>query len=236
MLWAQDSIPEEFKQFPAHRIRVQCGKDSYQTRKTFQKMMLGYYLPEMIHIRKQMDKTATPILLILDGHSSRICLPFIRFCKANNIIVLILPAHTSSITQPLDCVPNGVFKSKFAAEAATRVNGGIPVAIPDDPQKEESSGPITETNSAKATVEAEGSKATVEAEGSKATVEAEGSKATVEAEGSKATLKWKNRLHQMMMNRNTYLLFRTALIQEVLHRDTHIPPQHIADYWRKCCQ
>ena len=72
MLWAQDSIPEEFKQFPAHRIRVQCGKDSYQTRKTFQKMMLGYYLPEMIHIRKQMDKTATPILLILDGYSSRI--------------------------------------------------------------------------------------------------------------------------------------------------------------------
>ena len=229
MLWAQDSIPEEFKQFPAHRIRVQCGKDSYQTRKTFQKMMLGYYLPEMIHIRKQMDKTATPILLILDGHSSRICLPFIRFCKANNIIVLILPAHTSSITQPLDCVPNGVFKSKFAAEAATRVNGGIPVAIPDDPQKEESSGPITETNSAKATVEAEGSKATVEAEGSK-------QRQLLRLKGQRQRLKRQNRLHQMMMNRNTYLLFRTALIQEVLHRDTHIPPQHIADYWRKCCQ
>ena len=64
----------------------------------------------------------TPILLVLDGHSSRLSTSFISTCRKNNIIVLVLPAHTSSVMQALDCSPNGVLKATFAKESALRVN------------------------------------------------------------------------------------------------------------------
>lgn len=43
-----------------------------------------------------------PVLLILDGHLSHINLPVLDWAKENNIIMFVLPAHTSHILQPLD--------------------------------------------------------------------------------------------------------------------------------------
>jgi hypothetical protein len=41
-------------------------------------------------------------LLIVDGHGSHVTAPFIRFCIDHNILVLLLPPHSSHLTQPLD--------------------------------------------------------------------------------------------------------------------------------------
>ena len=41
-------------------------------------------------------------LLIVDGHSSHVIAPFIRFCIDHDILVLLLPLHSSHLTQPLD--------------------------------------------------------------------------------------------------------------------------------------
>ena len=41
-------------------------------------------------------------LLIVDGHSSYITAPFIRFCMDHNILVLLLPLHSLHLMQPLD--------------------------------------------------------------------------------------------------------------------------------------
>jgi len=41
-------------------------------------------------------------LLILDGHESHNSLQFQEFCKANNIITLCMPPHSSHLLQPLD--------------------------------------------------------------------------------------------------------------------------------------
>ncbi|CAC5424039.1 unnamed protein product [Mytilus coruscus] len=43
-----------------------------------------------------------PILVIYDGHLSHVSLGVIDWAKANNIILLVLPAHTSHLLQPLD--------------------------------------------------------------------------------------------------------------------------------------
>jgi len=51
-------------------------------------------------------------LLIFDGHSSHISTKVVNLAVANNIELLCLPAHTSSILQPLDV---GVFKTVKAA-------------------------------------------------------------------------------------------------------------------------
>jgi hypothetical protein len=47
-------------------------------------------------------------MLVLDGHESHKSVEFEDYCKANNIITLCLPPHSSHITQPLDV---GVFSS-----------------------------------------------------------------------------------------------------------------------------
>ena len=42
------------------------------------------------------------ILIILDGHKSHISLDLVDWAKQQNIVLFILPAHTSHILQPLD--------------------------------------------------------------------------------------------------------------------------------------
>lgn len=41
-------------------------------------------------------------LLIMDGHGSHVTMKFIDFCESNRILVIILPAHSTSQLQPLD--------------------------------------------------------------------------------------------------------------------------------------
>ena len=41
-------------------------------------------------------------LLIVDGHSSHVNLPFLEYADANSIIILVLPPHTTHRLQPLD--------------------------------------------------------------------------------------------------------------------------------------
>ena len=42
------------------------------------------------------------ILLLLDGHRSNITIGLLDWAKAHNIILFILPAHTSHVLQPMD--------------------------------------------------------------------------------------------------------------------------------------
>jgi len=53
-------------------------------------------------------------LLIVDGHGSHVKAPFIAFCMKNAIDLMVLPSHSSHITQPLDV---GIFAPLKAAMA-----------------------------------------------------------------------------------------------------------------------
>ena len=122
LLWPQKRPPKEFDSLPAMGIRVLFQESAYQTRATFEAMMLNYYLPAMLERREQLNKKNKPIFVVVDGHNSRLSIPTIYFCRQNNIHVIVLPAHTSSITQPLDCCSNGVLKAKFAKRLSEMVN------------------------------------------------------------------------------------------------------------------
>ena len=45
-----------------------------------------------------------PHALIFDGHLSHVTVPVIDWAKKNNVILFVLPAHTSHVLQPLDVV------------------------------------------------------------------------------------------------------------------------------------
>ena len=54
-------------------------------------------------------------LLICDGHDSHITAAWIAHCMKNNIILMILPPHSSHLTQPLDVGVFGPLKTHMAA-------------------------------------------------------------------------------------------------------------------------
>ena len=95
-------------------------------------MMSNYYLPEMVRRRELLGLTDRPILILLDGHSSRLSLPIIRLCRKLNVMMLVLPSHTSSFTQPLDRGPNGVLKQVYAKETSMRINHPAVINVQQD--------------------------------------------------------------------------------------------------------
>lgn len=65
--------------------------------------------------RHTKDRTkGTTRLLILDGHESHHSAEFDEYCKANNIIPLCMPAHSSHRLQPLDVTCFSVLKKAYS--------------------------------------------------------------------------------------------------------------------------
>ena len=56
-------------------------------------------------------------LLIVDGHESHLSLDFHQYCKANQIISLCMPAHSSHLLQPLDVGCFGPLKQAYGRQA-----------------------------------------------------------------------------------------------------------------------
>ena len=56
----------------------------------------------------------TPCFLILDGHKSRLNGDAIELLYSNNIRIIVLPAHTSHVTQPFDVCIASPFKAALA--------------------------------------------------------------------------------------------------------------------------
>jgi hypothetical protein len=56
-----------------------------------------------------------PRLLICDGHDSHITALWIAHCMKNNIILMVLPPHSSHLTQPLDVGVFGPLKTLIAS-------------------------------------------------------------------------------------------------------------------------
>jgi hypothetical protein len=65
---------------------------------TFQNFFENHFLK---HVNR--SNPSEPILLLLyDGHKSHISLFLTEWAKNNNVILFILPPHTSHLLQPLD--------------------------------------------------------------------------------------------------------------------------------------
>ena len=62
------------------------------------------------------DKTSAPVLILYDGHKSHISLTLADWAIKNNVILFVLPPHSSHVTQPLDVAIFGPFKSMYFTE------------------------------------------------------------------------------------------------------------------------
>jgi DDE superfamily endonuclease len=86
------------------------------------------FIPHVNNLRKNMNQPNAPVLFLVDSHSTHKYAPTIKLFADNNIIVLILPAHSSTILQLLDLTCNGELKRLLKANFAV-------VADEDGPTK-----------------------------------------------------------------------------------------------------
>jgi hypothetical protein len=71
-------------------------------------------------------------MLVLDGHESHINAEFNEYCKANNIVPLCLPSHSSHLTQPLDVGIFGPLKKAYGAQISFLARANITHITKDD--------------------------------------------------------------------------------------------------------
>ena len=63
--------------------------------------------------------TTEPTLVLFDRHRSHISLTLTEWAKAHNVILFVLPPHTSHLTQTLDVGVFGPFKAMYNKECQT---------------------------------------------------------------------------------------------------------------------
>ena len=71
-------------------------------------------------------------MLVLDGHESHVNAEFDEYCKANNIVPLCLPPHSSHLTQPLDVGVFSPLKKAYGAEISFLARANITHITKDD--------------------------------------------------------------------------------------------------------
>ena len=120
LIWPQATVPKELVNLKGFNIAIIANSSGWQTKATFEQMMLEVSLPQLVQRRKDLNLSDKQIMLIIDGHHSRLSLLFIYACLRWHITVLVIPAHTSSEIQPNDCGINGAFKAAFTKECARR--------------------------------------------------------------------------------------------------------------------
>jgi hypothetical protein len=77
-----------------------------------QDLFVDYMKHFISHVRPD---AASPVLLILDNHSSHISIPIIELCRSSHVHLLSIPPHSSHRIQPLDVVFYGPLKTTYAA-------------------------------------------------------------------------------------------------------------------------
>jgi hypothetical protein len=72
-----------------------------------------FFADEVNKLRVKNGEPNEPALLILDHHSSRDAINAEQLWITSKILLLLIPPHSSHITQPLDLSVNGEFKTKL---------------------------------------------------------------------------------------------------------------------------
>ncbi|KAJ6235782.1 protein derived from transposon [Anaeramoeba flamelloides] len=98
-----------FKKINIHTtLLVTISASGWITKEIFHNWVRDIFIPL---INERRNDQNIPVLLVPDGHSSRLDLDSLESLAKVNIQVAVIPAHSSHITQPLDRTTFSVFKN-----------------------------------------------------------------------------------------------------------------------------
>ncbi|KJZ68819.1 hypothetical protein HIM_11793 [Hirsutella minnesotensis 3608] len=83
------------------------------------------WLKEVFDPNTRRRTVGTHRLLILDGHGSHVTPEFDKYCTANSIVVLQMPAHSSHLLQPLDVGCFSPLKTIYGRKVQEKMLAGI---------------------------------------------------------------------------------------------------------------
>lgn len=99
-------LEEEVLQFFA----ISGQDNGFISNEIWHEWVQNVFIPHILKLRQIHNIPHQPALLLVDSHSTRKHEPTIKLFEAYNIIVFILPAHSSTTLQPLDLSCNREFK------------------------------------------------------------------------------------------------------------------------------
>ena len=102
-------LPQTLLQF----YSVTGQTNGWITENIYELWIRGQFIPYVQDRRAEFGLWNQKALLIVDGHSSRNSDRIIQLLRSHDIDELVLPAHSSTILQPLDLSVNGEFKRKL---------------------------------------------------------------------------------------------------------------------------
>ena len=110
---------EELLEGSTPGTKAAMSDSGWSNREIFQKYLTEHFLP-----------LANPapdrkVLLLYDGHASHISPTLINWARENNIILFVLPPHTSHLLQPLDVGVFGPFKHYYHSECSMFLHKNI---------------------------------------------------------------------------------------------------------------
>jgi hypothetical protein len=112
-----EAIPQEAS-LHHHRygFSLYHSKKGFITKQLFKEHFMTRLLPAIIERQTAFQESGDipRALLFLDGHSSRLQVEIWKRCSEAKVDVVVLPAHTSHLTQPLDNGVNASFKRHLA--------------------------------------------------------------------------------------------------------------------------
>ncbi|KAH7827008.1 putative DDE superfamily endonuclease [Monocercomonoides exilis] len=125
MLWSSKTEPKDLAVLKYHRLEIVANGSWWMTKNDFEKFMMKNILPTVNKKRVELHGSEASALIIMDGHSSRLCLPVITWCREHSIEIIILPSHTTHLTQPLNRYVFARFKKRLYSSFQPPTESGI---------------------------------------------------------------------------------------------------------------
>jgi hypothetical protein len=95
---------------PIQGYTLSGSKKGWMNRKLFEAWVDNVFVPYVNEIRTKLGQPTAPAVLVTDGHNSRESAAALGKLRAQNVTVIVLPAHSSHILQPLDRTVFGALK------------------------------------------------------------------------------------------------------------------------------
>ncbi|KAH7823505.1 putative DDE superfamily endonuclease [Monocercomonoides exilis] len=125
MIWPSKTVPKDLAVLKYHRLEIVANGSGWMTKNDFEEIMIKNILPTVNKKRIELHGSEASALIIMDGHSSRLCWPVITWCREHSIEIIILPSHTAHLTQPLDRYVLAQFKKRLNSSFHPPTESGI---------------------------------------------------------------------------------------------------------------
>ena len=97
------------------KFAIAGQKSGWMDQDIFRNIIFNIYVPEIQKRRQALDKLQAMAVIVYDGSSTHFGIDLVHLYNEHNILLWLLPPHTSAILQPLDLSVNGQLKKFLGA-------------------------------------------------------------------------------------------------------------------------